>query len=84
MAGLSRLQKKTGLIDEVRGAGLITAIDLSPAAPTALSIIQRTAEKGLLLNRTSERTLRFVPPLIITKAEIDTMLKILGDALDSP
>jgi len=84
MAGLSRLQKKTGLIDEVRGAGLITAIDLSPAAPTAFSIIQRTAEKGLLLNRTSERTLRFVPPLIITKAEIDTMLKILAEALDSP
>jgi len=83
-AGLIRLQKKTGLIEAVRGAGLMAAIDLSPAAPTALSIIQRATEKGLLLNRTSERTLRFVPPLIITKAEIDTMLTILGAALDSP
>ena len=83
-AGLARLQKKTDRIETVRGMGLMAAIDLSPAAPTALSIIQRAAENGLLLNRTSERTLRFVPPLIITKTEIDTMLTILGEILDSP
>jgi len=84
MTGLTRLQKKTGLIEAVRGVGLMAAIDLSPAAPTALLIIERAAEKGLLLNRTSERTLRFVPPLIITKAEIDTMLAILGEVLSAP
>ncbi len=84
LAGLARLQKQTGLIEAVRGVGLMAAIDLSPAAPPALSIIERAAENGLLLNRTSERTLRFVPPLIITKAEIWSMLTILGEILDSP
>jgi predicted acetylornithine/succinylornithine family transaminase len=80
-AGLVRLQKKTGKIDAVRGVGLITAIDLSPNAPDALSIIQRATEEGLLLNRTSERTLRFVPPLIVTKKEIEQMLQILGSVM---
>jgi len=81
LSGLSDLQKKTGLIESVRGAGLMAAADLSPAAPTALEIIQRAAEKGLLLNRTSERTLRFVPPLIVTMSEITTMLAILETVL---
>ena len=84
LAGLARLQKKTGRIDAVRGVGLMVAIDLSPAAPAALSIIERAAQNGLLLNRTSERTLRFVPPLIITKAEIGRMLSILDKILDAP
>ncbi len=81
LSGLSDLQKKTGLIESVRGAGLMAAAELSPAAPTALEIIQRAAEKGLLLNRTSERTLRFVPPLIVTMSEITTMLAILETVL---
>jgi len=82
VAGLVRLQKTTGQIEAVRGIGLMAAIDLSPAAPTALSIIERAAEKGLLLNRTSERTLRFVPPLIITQAEINRMLKTVSEILE--
>ncbi len=80
-AGLLRLQKKTGKIDAVRGVGLIAAIDLSPDAPDALSVIRQAADNGLLLNRTSERTLRFVPPLIVTGKEIQRMLQILGGLL---
>ncbi len=81
VSGLSYLQKKTGRIEAVRGVGLIAAIDLSPAAPTAMEVIGQASARGLLLNRTSDRTLRFVPPLIITRAEINTMLTILGEIL---
>ncbi len=75
---LTGLKKRFPVIQEIRGRGLMVAMDL--ALPT-LGLIQAGHQKGLLLNRTSDRTLRFVPPLNIRKSEIDEMIGILTDIL---
>ncbi len=78
MKGLSKIQKKTSRIKAVRGIGLIVAADLTvPAAP----VVDRARERGLLLNRTSDETLRFVPPLTIGRPEIDKMITLLTDII---
>lgn len=75
---LTRLQHRTSLITEVRGKGLVVALDL---AVPVMQIIEKAMEQGLLLNRTSEETLRLVPPLTIRRSEIDQMLTILTGIL---
>lgn len=78
MKRLAELQRKTAVIKEVRGVGLIVAVDLTLPA---LGVINKAMERGLLLNRTSDQTLRFVPPLNIRRSEIDQMLAILTKIL---
>lgn len=78
MKRLAELQQKSGVIKEVRGMGLMVAVDLTvPAA----QIINQAMGRGLLLNKTSDQTLRFVPPLTIQKREIDRMIAILSKIL---
>jgi acetylornithine/succinyldiaminopimelate/putrescine aminotransferase len=71
---LSELRQLRPVIREVRGKGLLVGAEL---AVEALPIVERAVSEGLLLNRTLERVLRFVPPLIVTSAEIDTLIDIL-------
>ncbi|HLG23082.1 MAG TPA: acetylornithine transaminase [Candidatus Manganitrophaceae bacterium] len=78
MKRLAELQGRTPLIKEIRGLGLIVAADLSIPAP---EVVEKAMAGGLLLNRTSERTLRFVPPLTILRSEIDQMISILSKIL---
>jgi acetylornithine aminotransferase/acetylornithine/N-succinyldiaminopimelate aminotransferase len=42
-------------------------------------IVERCMEKGVLINCTAGKVLRFIPPLIITKGEIDYLLKCLDE-----
>ena len=78
MGRLEQLKKKFPMIIEVRGIGLMIGMELSvPAA----GIVVRALEKGLLLNVAQDTVLRFVPPLIVTPAEIDEMLQILEGIL---
>ena len=44
-------------------------------------IVSKGLEKGLLLNCTQEKVLRFVPPLILSKAEVDFAIKILDEII---
>lgn len=78
LEGLNGLKEKTSLIKTVRGQGLMIAADIS--IPT-LDVIEAAQKRGLLLNRTSDETLRFIPPLTIKREEIDQMLGILSDIL---
>jgi acetylornithine aminotransferase len=78
MKKLAQLQQKSPLIKEVRGVGLIVAIDLAIPAP---DVINKAMARGLLLNRTSDQTLRFVPPLTIRRSEIDRMIALLTKIL---
>jgi predicted acetylornithine/succinylornithine family transaminase len=75
---LSELAARRPVIREVRGKGLLVGAEL---AVEALPVVERALSEGLLLNRTGERVLRFVPPLIVTPAEIDEMLAILDRIL---
>ncbi len=71
MRRLEGLRKKFNWITEVRGLGLIVALDLTlPARP----IVLQGLEQGILLNAVQEKTLRLLPPLTVTKKEIDEAL----------
>jgi predicted acetylornithine/succinylornithine family transaminase len=76
LKGLKKLKNKYGAIKEVRGLGLMAAMELKE--PVAAKIIEAGLNDGLVLNRVSDYTLRFLPPLIIKKANIDYLLKWLN------
>lgn len=67
-------------IREIRGKGLILGLQLT-TDPTPL--ITAARERGLLVISAGTNTLRFVPPLVITEAEIEQGMKILGEAMES-
>jgi predicted acetylornithine/succinylornithine family transaminase len=76
LKGLKKLKGKYSAIKEVRGLGLMAAMELED--PVAAKIIEDGLKDGLVLNRVSDYTLRFLPPLIIKKANIDYLLKWLN------
>jgi len=75
---LHKFEARYGCVLEVRGKGLMLAIELDRPAR---QVIANAMEKGLLLVGAGERVVRFVPPLVITKAEIDTACEILDQIL---
>jgi acetylornithine/N-succinyldiaminopimelate aminotransferase len=75
---LEALAEKHGMIRQVRGMGLMLGAELDrPGAP----IVERCLAAGLLINCTAERVLRFLPPLVITRDEVDEGFAVLERAL---
>lgn len=75
---LQRLSARHGL-GEVRGRGLLLALDLKlPAGP---AIVAQAFEQGLLLNAPRPDTLRFMPALNVTRDEISQMIEALDAIL---
>ncbi|MBI3354578.1 MAG: acetylornithine transaminase [Nitrospirae bacterium] len=72
--GLKELKKGFSFIKDVRGKGLLIGMELNIDGK---DIVMECIKEGLLINCTMDRILRFLPPLIITKEEIDSMLEIL-------
>ena len=73
---LSKLSEiKSPYIKEVRGKGLMIGVELFPKAGGARKFCEQLMAKGLLCKETHEDTIRFAPPLIITKDEIDWALE---------
>ncbi len=67
-----RLQRiESPYIKEVRGRGLFIGMELHPEAGGARRFCVALKERGLLCKETHEHTIRFAPPLVITKDEID-------------
>ncbi|HXQ14079.1 MAG TPA: ornithine--oxo-acid transaminase [Caulobacteraceae bacterium] len=58
-------------VREVRGRGLMIAVELHPAAGGARAHCERLQALGLLCKETHEHTIRIAPPLIITNAQTD-------------
>ncbi|MGP1471251.1 MAG: acetylornithine transaminase [Schwartzia sp. (in: firmicutes)] len=71
-------QKYPALILEVRGRGLLLGAELSRPGR---EIVDACLAEGAILNCTAGNVLRFVPPLIVTKAQIDEMIAILDRVL---
>ncbi len=65
---------KSRVIKEVRGRGLMLAIELQPSAGGARRYCEALRQHGILCKDTREHTIRVSPPLVITRAEIDTAL----------
>ena len=73
---LKKLDKD--VIAEVRGKGLMVGVELTkPGA----EYVDKLREAGFLINCTADKVLRFVPPLIITKEEVDEFVKALDEIL---
>jgi acetylornithine/N-succinyldiaminopimelate aminotransferase len=71
---LLEFKEKYPFIQEVRGLGLILGMKLDvPGGP----VVEACREKGFLINCTQETVLRFIPPLIIRRDEIDRLLEEL-------
>jgi 4-aminobutyrate aminotransferase len=87
-AGLKQLRTDFPIIGDVRGLGLMTAMDLgkSPTDPSPNpelreAIVQAAFHRGLLLLGCGESAIRFCPPLCITAEQVDTALAILRDII---
>jgi predicted acetylornithine/succinylornithine family transaminase len=76
---LEELKSKFSFITEVRGKGLLIAMEFEEEIADRL--VMACLESGLLVNRVKPNALRFMPPLIITEAEIDQAVAILTQAL---
>ncbi len=75
---LESLRKTRPCIKEVRGLGLMVGVQLDrPGAP----VVEACLKKGFLINSAQEKVLRFVPPLIIRKEEIDRLIEALDEVL---
>lgn len=78
---LKNLQKEfPSVIIDVRGKGLLIGMELTRDCS---SIVKACMEKGLLLNCTAGNVLRFTPALIVQEKDIDHMLDILGNVINS-
>jgi acetylornithine/N-succinyldiaminopimelate aminotransferase len=79
--GLAKLKKKFPFITDVRGRGLLVAVEFKD--DIAPSLVVDCLKKGLLVNQLKPNTIRFMPPLIIGNGEVDEALAILDEALVS-
>jgi acetylornithine/N-succinyldiaminopimelate aminotransferase len=66
-------------VKEARGMGLIQGIELTV---NPKDVIAKSLENGLILFSAGTNVIRFVPPLVITKADVDEMIEKLKKALD--
>jgi len=76
---LQALKAKHAMIAGVRGRGLMLACALTVEGA---DIVKKCQERGLLINCTGGKTLRFVPPLIITEKDIDMAVAILDEVME--
>jgi acetylornithine/LysW-gamma-L-lysine aminotransferase len=76
---LEELQAKHPIIKEVRGLGLMLGVELRF---DVLTVIQKCAQRGVLILDAGRNVLRFLPPLVITKEQIDKALVVLDAVLE--
>ena len=73
LAGLNAIQ--SGAIKNVRGRGLMIAVELHPEAGGARAYCQALQTRGLLCKETHDHTIRIAPPLVITEGQVDWALE---------
>lgn len=75
---LNFLKEDHGIVEDVRGSGLMLGMELDVECG---NMVNDMREEGVLINCAAGKVLRFVPPLVIEKDQIDTVSCILGDVL---
>jgi 4-aminobutyrate aminotransferase len=85
---LRELQTRHEVIGEVRGKGLMIGMELvtdrgsrTPARQLCEALLHRAFHNGLLLLSCGSSTVRFIPPLSVTRAEVDEALALLEPSL---
>ena len=69
------------LLKEVRGRGLLMAVEFTE--PVAKSFCKKLKEKGILAKDTHAVTVRFAPPLVISRGQIDEAIGLIQEALEA-
>ena len=72
---LHKLKKNFPIVRDARGAGLMLALELDRPG---VAVVTKCMAEGLLINCIQPNILRFLPPLIITRKEIDFLIKTLS------
>ena len=80
MAELTSLATRHGCIRAVRGKGLMIGVELE-SEELAKRVAAEMLDKYIILNRTSETVLRFLPPYILEKSHVDIAIKALDAIL---
>jgi predicted acetylornithine/succinylornithine family transaminase len=78
MARLRDLASAVPVITEVRGRGLLVAIEITVPSD---QVVAACLARGLLVNNVRPTSIRLVPPLVVSRGDIDEMIAILGAAL---
>jgi acetylornithine aminotransferase len=69
-------------VTEVRGKGLMVGASLKEGSPVAGDIVDAALPHGLIMNAIGTKIVRFLPPLVCTKKDIDKMLQCLKGAIN--
>ena len=77
--GLRKLAGKYDVIKEVRGKGLLVALQFN--RDIAAEVVSSCLERGIIVNKAKADVIRFIPPLIVKEAEIDRAIDILDKVL---
>jgi alanine-glyoxylate transaminase/(R)-3-amino-2-methylpropionate-pyruvate transaminase len=89
LAGLEKLKSKHNIIGDVRGKGLMLGVELvkdrttkEPAKAETAQVLELAREMGLLLGKGGlwGQSIRFAPPMCITKADADFILEVFDTA----
>jgi len=80
IAQLRSLQSKHNSIKEIRGLGLMIGVELE-TTELAKEIFNALTEAHIILNRTHETVLRFLPPYLIERKHVDQLITALDTAL---
>jgi predicted acetylornithine/succinylornithine family transaminase len=75
--GLQKLKSQFLFITEVRGRGLLLAVEFD--SDLAREVVTSCLAKGLLVNKVKPNAIRLMPPLIVTAGEVDAALAVLTD-----
>jgi acetylornithine aminotransferase/acetylornithine/N-succinyldiaminopimelate aminotransferase len=78
--GLGALKQKHPSVVEVRGKGLMLAAELE-SADLAKTVLAKLLDRRILVNRTDETVLRFLPPYLLQREHVDTTLAAIDDIL---
>jgi acetylornithine/N-succinyldiaminopimelate aminotransferase len=81
-ARLEELKTRHACVHEIRGMGLMLGMELD-SANAAKQAVNRLMQRGILINRTNETVLRFLPPYIIEQKHVDQVIRELDAALSS-
>src|SRR5271166_4084912 len=79
-AALQALDKKHKSIQDVRGAGLMQAVELD-SSDSAKAVTRQLLQEGIIINRTHETVMRFLTPYVIEKKHVDQVIRALDEAL---
>jgi acetylornithine/N-succinyldiaminopimelate aminotransferase len=77
---IAKLDEKHACVTDVRGIGLMVGVELDDAEK-AKAVVKGMMERGIIINRTHDTTLRFLPPFIIKKKHVDEVVNALDEVL---